>query len=172
MTTDPTGTVGKSSSANPRDPALDDLSLAYRGGPGFTERLTQLGAARDAHDKAFAQLSLGKDVLAVRAAAQTKLNEASQTQAQASAMLAEATKIKADAEAYAADTRAEAKKVKEEALAFQTEVNRVLTDAGVQRDRHLQAAKAADAAKAAAEAQQIVLQTKLERLQAGLRAIA
>ena len=134
--------------------------------------MTQLGAARDAHDRAFAQLNLGNDVLAQRAAAQTKLDEAARAKAQAVATLEEANKVRAAADAYAADVRSKADKARAEALTFQTEVNRVLTDAGVQRDRHLQAVKAADQAKAVAEAERIALQAKLDRLQAGLRALA
>jgi chromosome segregation ATPase len=173
MTIDPTGTIGgQPPSASSRDGALDDLALAYKGGAGFTERLTQLGAARDAHDRAFAQLNLGNDVLAQRAAAQAELDAAVQAKAQAVATLEEANKVRAAADAYAADARAKADKLHEAAAAAKADVDRALAAAMADREQHRRAVKAADAAKASAEERQAAMEAKLARLQAGLRSLA
>jgi hypothetical protein len=157
---DPVGTLGQSKP----DPGMLDLSLAYTGGPGFADRLKQLGDARDAHDKAFAKLQLGNDAVAARTAAQAKLEEAERARAEAAATFEEAKKARADAETYAADTHAKAEKAHEEALANKAAADEKSADVTAAAERHRRAAHAADEAKAKADETKSAFEAKLKRL--------
>src|SRR5260370_34392542 len=109
MSSDPVGTIGLRGKS---DPALDDLALAYKGGPVLADRMANLAAAKDAHDQAFAQLQLGKDVLAKRSSAAAELARAQEKHAEASDVLArakvEAKAMLEEAEKVAGEGRAKA----------------------------------------------------------------
>src|SRR5260370_15432413 len=111
MSSDPVGTIGLRGKS---DPALDDIALAYKGGPVLADRMASLAAAKDAHDQAFAQLQLGKDVLSKRSSASAELARAQEKHAEASDVLARA-------EAAAVATLEEAAKVAFEIRAKATE---------------------------------------------------
>jgi hypothetical protein len=158
---DPIGTVGLRGRGG--DPALDELALAYKGGPSFSARLEQLSAAKDAHDHAFAQLQLGKDIIATREAAKAELVRATSAREEAdkviakartdvAGMLASGQRALDDARTAAADKMADARQlaadIKAEADKYVGDMReaatRVTQQAEAMKDMAIEKLKAAD----------------------------
>jgi hypothetical protein len=59
MNTDPTGTIGASPDGQP-----DDLSVIYKGGDKFLDRMGALGNAQHASEEAYQRLQIGTDAKA------------------------------------------------------------------------------------------------------------
>jgi chromosome segregation ATPase len=106
MTADPTGTVGL-----PANEPTPDLALVSRGGPKFMQRLQQLADATDRHERALADLALGREVSVALKEATSEREAAKADRAAAAAELTtaqrEAADIRADAERQRAAAKAE-----------------------------------------------------------------
>jgi hypothetical protein len=98
MNTDPVGTQG---AQNRRS----DIDIAALGGAEFAKRLEGLAKAKDEARKAFEQLQLGSDIVAMRDDVQRKLQMASDAKAAADAY---SVQVKREADNYAAKVRREA----------------------------------------------------------------
>jgi hypothetical protein len=71
MNTDPTGTTGASPEGQP-----DDLSVIYKGGDKFLDRMGALGNAQHASEEAYQRLQIGTDAKAAYEDAKRNHDEA------------------------------------------------------------------------------------------------
>jgi len=137
---DPVGTVGGARGGNESD---FDLGAAASGGPRFIDRLEQLATAREAHDRALAELRLGRT-------AHQAIEHASQLHSEARNAHAKATKALSEANESSTRTLREAAetakriidKAKEEAAGILAISQHQAVDAKAEADQVLADAKA------------------------------
>jgi hypothetical protein len=155
---DPTGTIGMA----PR--TMGDTDIALAGGPGFMDRLRQLGEQRDAAARALADLKLGE-------AAKDAFEKAEQMKAAAEDAYIKAGHDLADAARKVEDGRTQAKAILADAAARSADADQRLAVAEqaeqtLLKERAIVRAteKAAAAVKKDYETKRATLSAKIDRL--------
>jgi F0F1-type ATP synthase membrane subunit b/b' len=166
---DPTGTVGQTSGPPP------DLVLAVRGGPEFVHRLQQLADAADRLDQTAAKAGFGDDVAGALRQAEARLADAEAQQERARKALddanAKAKEIRDKANQQASDV---SKLALANSVRTEAEADGVRKDADAYAKRVRDEADAiirADVVRREAEAKGRDIDSRLNRLNASLRAI-
>jgi hypothetical protein len=115
MNTDRTGTIGASPDGQP-----DDLSVIYKGGDKFLERMRAFENAQHASREAYQQLQIGTD-------AKAAYEDAKRVRDEALASRQEAQQVLDDAKASAAKIIGDANFIKTEADKTKADADKVLT---------------------------------------------
>jgi hypothetical protein len=149
-----------------------DLSVIYKGGDKFLERLRALGNAQHASEEAYRRLQIGTDAKAAYEDAKRVRDEALTSRQEAQTVLD-------DAKATAAKIIGDANSIKAEADKTKADADKVLQRHEVQlfaaQDRERAALASTQASRqvvAKAEAKEREFQTKIDRLREELRAIS
>jgi len=167
MNTDPTGTIGASPGGQP-----DDLSVIYKGGDKFLERMRAFENAQRASEEAYQRLQIGTN-------AKEAYEDAKRNRDEALALRREAEKVLNDAKATAAKIINDANSVKADAEKTKADADKVLQRHELQlfaaQDREraaLASTQVSRQAVAKAEAKEREYQAKIDRLREELRAIS